>query len=105
MSISREEVLRIARLARIELDEAEIERLKDDLGSILEYVEKLDELDLDGVEPQTHATQTHATLSKDGPASALREDKVEQTIDRDAALSNAPDTEDGHFRVPKVVED
>ena len=96
MSISREEVLRIATLARIDLDDDEVESLRDDLGSILGYVEKLEELDLDDVEPQTHAVDLEA---------AFREDEVDQTLDRDDVLTNAPDVEDGHFRVPKVVED
>ena len=86
MSITRDDVLEIARLARID----------DDLSSILDYAAKLDELDLDDVEPQTHAT---------GLAGVLREDEVEQTLTREEALMNAPATEDGHFRVPKVVED
>jgi aspartyl-tRNA(Asn)/glutamyl-tRNA(Gln) amidotransferase subunit C len=96
MPIDRDDVLKAARLARIELSEQEIERFGDDLSAILDYVAKLDELDLDEVEPQTHAT----TL-----AAAFREDEVDQSLTREEALTNAPATEDGHFRVPKVVED
>ena len=102
MSISRQEVLRIARLARIQLSDDEIDRIGEDLSSILDYVETLDELDLEGVDPQTHATVSEDESDAD---SALREDRVEQTLTQQEALQNAPDTEDGHFRVPKVVED
>lgn len=96
MAISREQVLHIARLARIELEEGDVERYREDLSSILEYVDKLGELDLDGVEPTTHAVEL---------AGRLREDEVEQRISRESALANAPDVETGHFRVPKVVEE
>ncbi len=96
MAITKSDVLKIARLARIELSEEEIEDFQGDLSAILDYAAKLDELDLDDVEPQTHAAEV---------AGVLREDRVEQTLTREEALSNAPATEDGHFRVPKVVED
>lgn len=96
MAITKQDVLKIARLARIELEEQELERFGDELSAILDYAAKLDELDLTDVEPQTHATEL---------AGGLREDRVEQTLSREDALANAPQTEDGHFRVPKVVED
>lgn len=96
MTITKDDVLNIARLARIELAETQIEHFQGDLSAILDYVAKLDELDLDDVEPQTHAAEL---------AGVLREDRVDQTMSREEALSNAPATEDGHFRVPKVVDD
>lgn len=96
MAISREQVLHIARLARIELSEDQIEHYREDLNSILKYVDKLEELDLSGVEPTTHAVDLD---------SRLRDDEVEQRLNHDQVLENAPDTEAGQFRVPKVVED
>lgn len=96
MAISREQVLHIARLARVELSEAEVEHYRDDLSSILDYVDKLDELDVGEVEPTTHAVELE---------SRLRPDEVEQRLTHDEVLQNAPDSETGHFRVPKVVED
>jgi aspartyl-tRNA(Asn)/glutamyl-tRNA(Gln) amidotransferase subunit C len=96
VAISREQVLHVARLARIELDDDDVEHYRGDLSSILDYVDKLGELDLAGVEPTTHAVEL---------ASRLRDDEVEQRISADAALGNAPDVETGHFRVPKVVEE
>lgn len=96
MDISREEVLHIARLARINLSEAEIEGYQKDLNSILQYVAKLEQLDTTQVEPTTHAVPLELTL---------REDEVIQRLTPEEILSNAPAVEDGHFRVPRVVED
>ncbi len=96
MTISREQVLHIARLARIELSDDEIERYRDDLSSILGYVDKLDELDVSDVEATTHAVALD---------SRLRDDEVEQRLTPEQVMQNAPDTETGHFRVPKVVEE
>ncbi len=95
MAISREQVLHIARLARVELSDDEVERYREDLSSILDYVDKLAELDVEGVEPTTHAVALE---------SRLREDAVEQRLSHEDVLNNAPDSEDGQFRVPKVVE-
>ena len=94
-TITDDEVRRIARLARIRLTDGEVEHYRDDLSRIVDYVARLDELDLDGVEPTTHA------LDLD---SRLREDAVEQRLSTVDALRNAPETESDHFRVPKVVE-
>lgn len=96
MAISRDQVLHIARLARIELDDDQVEHYREDLSSILDYVDKLDELDVTDVEPTTHAVALE---------SRLRDDEVEQRLDHDDVLKNAPESESGQFRVPKVVED
>ena len=95
MSVDREDVLHIARLARLHLEDDEVETYRAQLSDILGYVEKLGELDTADVEPTTHAVPLRMNL---------REDEVEERLDRDAVLQNAPDTADGHFRVPKVVE-
>lgn len=96
MAISREEVLHIARLARIELDAQEVEHYREDLSKILDYVDKLDELDVSQVEATTHAVELE---------SRLRDDEVEQRLDPDDVMANAPQTEAGQFRVPKAVEE
>ncbi|MBA2663913.1 MAG: Asp-tRNA(Asn)/Glu-tRNA(Gln) amidotransferase subunit GatC [Bradymonadaceae bacterium] len=96
MEISREQVLHIARLARLRLGEDEVAGFQKDLNSILGYVDKLRELDTTGVEPTTHAVPI------DG---VLREDVADQRLSPDAILGNAPQKQEGYFRVPKVVED
>lgn len=90
-----ETVKRIAHLARIDVAEAEIERLADELGAIIGWVEQLDEVDTDGVEPMTSVVE--ATLPK-------RADEVTDGGIRDDVLANAPDPEKGFYTVPKVLE-
>jgi aspartyl-tRNA(Asn)/glutamyl-tRNA(Gln) amidotransferase subunit C len=96
MAISREQVQHVARLARVKLDDDQVEHYREDLSSILDYVDKLEELDVSEVEPTAHAGTVEPRL---------RDDEVEQRLDHDAILKNAPDSEAGQFRVPKVVED
>lgn len=95
MAVSRDEVLHIATLARLRLTDDEAQTYQSQLSNILNYVEKLDELDTSDVEPTTHAVDL---------SMQLREDEVEQRLDRDDVLGGAPDQSEGHFRVPKVVE-
>lgn len=99
MKISREDVLRVAELAYLELSEAEIETYRAQIDEILEYVGKLNELDTTNVEPMAQV------LSSDPAADAtVREDTV---VRRDVAadvLKHAPDPEGPYFRVPKVIE-
>lgn len=95
MKILREQVLHVASLARLEFTEAEVERFTSQLSSILEYVEKLAEVDLEGVEPMAHV---HHIVN------ALREDGVRPSLEREAVLSNAPDSEAGCFKVAKVID-
>ena len=94
-AIGQEEVLRIAKLARLELEESEVEGLARDLGSILNYVHKLDELDTDGVEATTHAVELKT---------ALREDKMEPGLDVELGLRQAPERLGDGFGVPKIIE-
>ena len=89
--IDREQVLHIARLARLRLTEDEVERMSAELSGILDHVEMLGELDLDGVEPTTHVVVLENVLRADDPVPSL---------DRDRALSGAPDSAAGSFRVP-----
>jgi len=99
MKISREDVLRVADLAYLELSEAEIETYRTQLDSILEYIGKLNELDTTGVAPMAQV------LSSDQAADAtLREDSVLPCDVAADVLQHAPDPEPPYFRVPKVIE-
>ena len=91
MAISRDEVLHVARLARLHLSEDELSRFAEQLSAILEAVGKVSELDLEGVEPTAHPLDLVNVWADDEPRPCL---PVE------AALANAPDREDGSFRVP-----
>lgn len=95
MAVDRDEVLNISKLARLRLSDDEVETYREQLSEILDYVEKLAELDTRDVEPTTHAVPL---------IMHLRDDVAESRLSRDEVLGNAPDAEDGHFRVPKVVE-
>jgi aspartyl-tRNA(Asn)/glutamyl-tRNA(Gln) amidotransferase subunit C len=91
MAISRDEVLHVARLARLELAEDELERFAEQLSAILEAVGKVGELDLEGVEPTAHPLDL---------ANVLAEDEPRRCLGVDEALANAPDREGDSFRVP-----
>jgi len=91
--ISREDVLHVARLARLEIPEGEIEHVQEQLGAILEAVGKVAELDLTGVEPTSHPLDLVNEWAEDEPRPSLP---------REDALANAPDPADGAFRVPAV---
>lgn len=94
-TITPEDVRRVARLARIAAPEDRLEALAGELSSILDWIEQLQEVDVEGVEPLSSAVE--ATLPK-------RKDKVTDGGDPDAVLANAPRAEGGFFVVPKVVE-
>ena len=94
MKITRDEVLYVARLARLEVEEAATEKLAGQIGSILDYVDQLKQVDTAGVAPTSHALAL---------TNAFREDAVRPHIDRDLALANAPAQEEGCFLVPKIV--
>jgi aspartyl-tRNA(Asn)/glutamyl-tRNA(Gln) amidotransferase subunit C len=89
--IDRDQVLHVARLSRLALSDEELERMPGELSKILEHVEKMDELDLEGVEPTTHVVEIQ---------NVLRDDEPRPCLPRDRALSGAPDVADGGFRVP-----
>ena len=93
MSISKDDVLHVAQLARLEIPEAEIERMREQLGAILDAVGKVSELDLADVEPTSHPLELVNQWAEDEPRPSLS---------RDEALANAPDASDGSFRVPAV---
>ena len=95
MSVDTKTVRHIARLARIAMSEQEVEAMVPEFNKILEWVERLGEVDTDGVEPLTAVIDQKLRL---------REDKVDDGDCREAVLANAPDANHGFFAVPKVIE-
>jgi aspartyl-tRNA(Asn)/glutamyl-tRNA(Gln) amidotransferase subunit C len=89
--IDREQVLHVARLARLRLSEEEVAQMATELSSILDHIERINELDLDGVPPTTHVVEV---------ANALRPDEPRPSLPRDVILAAAPATQDGGFLVP-----
>jgi aspartyl-tRNA(Asn)/glutamyl-tRNA(Gln) amidotransferase subunit C len=89
--LSRDQVLHVARLARLELTDEEIERFSGELSKVLDYIEKISELDLEQVPPTSHVINVE---------NALRADEPRPSLPRDAALASAPDPALGGFRVP-----
>lgn len=95
MKLTREDVRRVAVLARLSLTPDEEERLTEQLDKILQYVEKLERLDTTGVEPLAHAVDI---------VNAFRDDRVTRSPDPEALLANAPARENTFFKVPKIIE-
>ena len=89
------DVAYVARLARLQLSDEEVATFQSQLGDIVEYVRKISELDLSGIEPTSHAHPVHNVLRKDGARDGLAHDDV---------MANAPLSRDGQFIVPKIVE-
>jgi aspartyl-tRNA(Asn)/glutamyl-tRNA(Gln) amidotransferase subunit C len=99
MKISREDVLRVAELAYLELSDGELEKYRAQIDEILEYIDKLNELDTANVEPMAQV------LADDQSADAtLREDLVVPCAVADDVLQHATDSDAPYFRVPKVIE-
>jgi aspartyl-tRNA(Asn)/glutamyl-tRNA(Gln) amidotransferase subunit C len=89
--IDRDEVLHVARLARLALSDDEVERMARELSAVLDHVERISELDLEGVPPTTHVVDV---------AGVLREDEPRPSLPREVVLEQAPAVEDGGFLVP-----
>jgi aspartyl-tRNA(Asn)/glutamyl-tRNA(Gln) amidotransferase subunit C len=89
--IERDQVMHVARLARLRLIEDEVERMAGEMSKILEHVAKMNELDLDGVEPTSHVVELQ---------NVLRDDVPRECLSREQALAPAPDVAEGGFRVP-----
>lgn len=98
MKISKEDVLKVAALANLELSDAEVDEYRGHLDDILTYIDKLNELDTSGVEP---LTQVVAATEDD---SALREDVIVRADIITEVLQGAPDPDAPYFRVPRVIE-
>jgi len=94
MKISREEVQHVAKLARLSLSEDETDRMTQQLDTILNYVDKLEAVDTDGIEPTTHTQQV---------VNAFREDEVTPSLERKKALNNAPEDNEESFVVPRII--
>lgn len=94
MKISREEVEHVAHLARLNLEEDELIKMTEQLDTILSYVDKLGELQTDGISPMTHALSV---------TNAFREDKILQSLEQSKALSNGPEQDGQSFIVPRII--
>ena len=95
MTINEDTIQYVAALAKLELSKEEKEKAKQDLGNLLEYIDTMNELDTDNIEPMSHVFPIR---------NVFREDIVENEPNRDILLSNAPVQKEGCFIVPKTVE-
>jgi aspartyl-tRNA(Asn)/glutamyl-tRNA(Gln) amidotransferase subunit C len=98
VEVTRDEVLKIAALARLHFNETELEQFTSQFKRILEYVEKLKEVDVEGIPPTSHVSQV-----SDLEGHIIRQDQVQESLGSEIALANAPDAREGQFRVPKVL--
>jgi aspartyl-tRNA(Asn)/glutamyl-tRNA(Gln) amidotransferase subunit C len=94
MKISRDEMKHVAHLARLKLNEAEIDLYTLQMNSILEYAARLQYIDTSNIEPTTHAVQLY---------NVMRDDEVKVSLPQNQVLANAPEAEDGFFQVPRIV--
>lgn len=94
MTITKSEVLHVAHLARLHIDDTDIDRFAGQIDSILAYVDTLKKVDTTGVRATSHAINL---------TNAFRQDEVQGQLDREEALANAPEKDDGAFVVPKII--
>ena len=94
--IDEAQVRRVALLSRLELSDKEVAQFSSQLSDIVEYIEKLNELNTDNVQPLAHCLPVH---------NVLREDIPHPSLTNDQALANAPQREDEYFKVPKILDD
>ena len=95
MKITRKDVENVALLSRLELGESDIVKFTGQLNAILDYVDMLDKVNTEGVQPTAHVLPLQ---------NVMRADEVKPSLPREEALANAPEQEDGYFKVPKVME-
>lgn len=95
MPITREEVEYVAHLSRLELSDGEMEKFGSQLDAILGYMGKLNELDTQGVEPMVHGIEAPAPV---------RQDVAGRSLPSAESLRNAPESHDGYFKVPRIIE-
>lgn len=95
MQLTSVDVRKVASLARLKVSDAEVESLLGDLTAILDYVDVLNEVDTQGVQPMVHAVELH---------NVLRTDELVESLPRSEALRNAPRTDGNHFLVPTIIE-
>ena len=96
MSVSKEDVEKIAKLAKLKFSDEELENFTPQMNEILNFMDKLNELDTENVEPLSHPVEQ---------INVFREDKLKQSISTKDALKNAPSKDEQFFRVPKVIGD
>jgi|SRR5688572_14079130 aspartyl-tRNA(Asn)/glutamyl-tRNA(Gln) amidotransferase subunit C len=96
MALTREEVLHVARLARLAMSDDEVDRFGGQLSAILEHAARVTEAATDDVPPTSHPLPL---------ANVFRDDVVEPSLPPEKALSTAPETEDGRFKVPRIIEE
>lgn len=96
MTLSEEEVRKVADLARLTLDDSEVKTFAGQLSAILQYIETLNEIDTADIKPTSHALDI---------VNVLREDRAEKKFDHKLWEKNAPAADHNHFRVPRVIED
>ena len=94
MSLTRQDVEKVALLARLKFDEEQLDKMTDHMVQIVQYVDKLSELNTDDVEPMAHALDVNNALAEDVPRPSLS---------REEALKNAPKSDGEYFRVPAVL--
>ena len=94
--IDKAQVRKVAKLSRLELSETEVEEFTGQLSAILDYVEKMNELDTEGVEPLAHCLPI---------SNVFREDDARESLGTDAVLANAPQRDEDFFKVPKILDD
>ncbi|CUH96356.1 hypothetical protein P22_2446 [Propionispora sp. 2/2-37] len=95
MKITRNHVEKVALLSRLEMPESELEAFTEQLNAILEYADSLNRVDTTGIQPTAHVLPLK---------NVMRADEVKPSLPRELALSNAPEQEDGYFKVPKIIE-
>lgn len=94
MSITIKDVKHVAILSRLGLDNDELQKYEEELNDVLNFMEKLNELDTQGVEPTSHVLDIH---------NVFRSDVVERSLDLEDVLANAPDRDDDYFKVPSIL--
>ncbi len=98
MALTEKDVRYVAELAHLHLTDEEVNQFLPQLDSILQYIQKLNELDTTGIEPMAQVTYPA------GANPAIREDRIAPSLSQEEALQNAPETAPGYFRVPRVIE-
>ena len=93
--LTRDEVQKVAKLARLKLSDAEFELFTTQLGQVLEYVDMLNEVDTENAEPMAHAAELR---------NVFREDELQDSLPREDALANAPKSDGHFFLVPQILE-
>lgn len=96
MSVTKKEVEKIAELAKLKFSESELEDFTHQMNDILKYMEKLNELNTENVEPLSHPIEA---------TNVFREDELKQSIKTEDALKNAPLADENYFKVPKVIKE